>query len=83
MVAFVQQVLEDTGCMAEWLTLELTENLMVGEPEKPATRGCTTAQAGAQSRKPESKTTVRVPLPRQVKFRRAPSPAVISCPGCV
>ena len=33
MVAFVQQVLEETGCRAEWLTLELTENLMVGEPE--------------------------------------------------
>jgi PAS domain S-box-containing protein len=33
MVAFVRQVLEETGCRAEWLTLELTENLMVGEPE--------------------------------------------------
>jgi PAS domain S-box-containing protein len=33
MVAFVRQVLDETGCRAEWLTLELTENLMVGEPE--------------------------------------------------
>ncbi len=33
MVALVQQVLDETGCQAEWLTLELTENLMVGEPE--------------------------------------------------
>ncbi|HYI41320.1 MAG TPA: bifunctional diguanylate cyclase/phosphodiesterase [Allosphingosinicella sp.] len=33
MVAFVQQVLDETGCRAEWLTLELTESLMVGEPE--------------------------------------------------
>ena len=33
MTAFVQQVLEETGCRADWLTLELTENLMVGEPE--------------------------------------------------
>ena len=33
MVALVQQVLDETGCRAEWLTLELTENLMVGEPE--------------------------------------------------
>jgi PAS domain S-box-containing protein len=33
MVALVQQVLAETGCRAEWLTLELTENLMVGEPE--------------------------------------------------
>jgi len=33
MVAFVQQALDETGCRAEWLTLELTENLMVGEPE--------------------------------------------------
>jgi PAS domain S-box-containing protein len=33
MVAFVQQVLEETNCRAEWLTLELTENLMVPEPE--------------------------------------------------
>ncbi len=29
----VQQVLEETGCRAEWLTLELTENLMIGEPD--------------------------------------------------
>jgi EAL domain-containing protein (putative c-di-GMP-specific phosphodiesterase class I) len=34
MVAFVNEVLEETGCRAEWLTLELTENLMIGEPEK-------------------------------------------------
>jgi EAL domain-containing protein (putative c-di-GMP-specific phosphodiesterase class I) len=33
MVAFVRQVLDETGCSAEWLTLELTENLMVGESE--------------------------------------------------
>ncbi|RZI74485.1 MAG: EAL domain-containing protein [Pseudomonas sp.] len=33
MVAFVHQVLDETGCLAEWLTLELTENLMVPEPE--------------------------------------------------
>ena len=26
-------MLDETGCRAEWLTLELTENLMVGEPE--------------------------------------------------
>ncbi len=32
MVAFVQRVLDETACHAEWLTLELTENLMVGEP---------------------------------------------------
>jgi PAS domain S-box-containing protein len=30
---FVQQVLDETGCRAEWLTLELTENLMIGEPD--------------------------------------------------
>ena len=34
MLAFVQQVLDETGCRAEWLTLELTESLMVREPEK-------------------------------------------------
>jgi PAS domain S-box-containing protein len=33
MVAFVGQVLDATGCKAEWLTLELTENLMVPEPD--------------------------------------------------
>ena len=33
MVAFVQQVLDETGCRAEWLTLELTESLLVSEPE--------------------------------------------------
>lgn len=32
MAAFVEQVLEETGCRAEWLTLELTENLMIPEP---------------------------------------------------
>ena len=32
MVSFVEQVLTESGCRAEWLTLELTENLMVGEP---------------------------------------------------
>ena len=34
MVAFVEQVLGETGCRPEWLTLELTENLMVPEPEE-------------------------------------------------
>ena len=33
MVAFVEQTLDETGCRAEWLTLELTENLMVPEPD--------------------------------------------------
>jgi PAS domain S-box-containing protein len=33
MVASVRQILKETGCRAEWLTLELTENLMVPEPE--------------------------------------------------
>lgn len=33
MVAFVHQVLDETACRPEWLTLELTENLMVGEPD--------------------------------------------------
>jgi EAL domain-containing protein (putative c-di-GMP-specific phosphodiesterase class I)/GGDEF domain-containing protein len=33
MAAFVQQVLNETGCRAEWLKLELTESLMIGEPE--------------------------------------------------
>jgi len=33
MVAFVRQVLDQTGCLPEWLTLELTENLLVPEPE--------------------------------------------------
>ena len=33
MVTFVQQVLDETSCRGEWLTLELTENLMVSEPE--------------------------------------------------
>jgi PAS domain S-box-containing protein len=33
MAAFVRQVLDETGCRAEWLTLELTENLMAGESE--------------------------------------------------
>ncbi len=34
MVAFVEQVLGETGCRPEWVTLELTENLMVPEPEE-------------------------------------------------
>lgn len=34
MVALVEQVLAETGCRAEWLTLELTESLMVPEPEE-------------------------------------------------
>lgn len=34
MVALVGQVLDETGCRAEWLTLELTENLMVPEPRQ-------------------------------------------------
>ncbi len=33
MVACVQQVLDETGCRAEWLTLELTENLMIPDPD--------------------------------------------------
>ncbi len=33
MEGFVRQVLDETGCRPEWLTLELTENLMVPEPE--------------------------------------------------
>ncbi|GBD50139.1 hypothetical protein METY_3352 [Methylopila sp. Yamaguchi] len=33
MVAFVRRVLDETGCHAEWLTLELTENLMIPEPD--------------------------------------------------
>lgn len=33
MVAFVRDVLDETGCRADWLTLELTENLMMGESE--------------------------------------------------
>jgi len=33
MVAFARQVLDETGCDADWLTLELTENLMAPEPE--------------------------------------------------
>ena len=33
MLAAVERVLGETGCPAEWLTLELTENLMVPEPE--------------------------------------------------
>jgi PAS domain S-box-containing protein len=32
MVALVEQVLDETGCRAEWLTLELTESLMAPEP---------------------------------------------------
>ena len=33
MVAFVERMLDETGCRAEWLTLELTENLLVPEPD--------------------------------------------------
>jgi PAS domain S-box-containing protein len=33
MVPFVERILDETGCRAEWLTLELTENLMVPEPD--------------------------------------------------
>ncbi len=33
MVAFVERILDETGCRAEWLTLELTENLLVPEPD--------------------------------------------------
>ena len=33
MVAFVRQVLADTGCEGEWLTLELTEDLMITEAD--------------------------------------------------
>jgi PAS domain S-box-containing protein/diguanylate cyclase (GGDEF)-like protein len=33
MVAFVRSVVEETGCKAEWLTLELTESLTVGDPQ--------------------------------------------------
>jgi EAL domain-containing protein (putative c-di-GMP-specific phosphodiesterase class I) len=33
MVALVREVLDETGCDADWLTLELTENLMIPEPE--------------------------------------------------
>lgn len=32
MVAFVEQVVAETGCRPEWLTLELTESLMMPEP---------------------------------------------------
>jgi len=32
MVAFVELVLAETGCRPEWLTLELTESLMMPEP---------------------------------------------------
>lgn len=34
MVALVQEALDETGCQPEWLTLELTESLMVGESQK-------------------------------------------------
>ncbi|RVT40172.1 EAL domain-containing protein [Sphingobium algorifonticola] len=33
MVAFVERVLDETGCRAEWLTLELTEDLLVPDPD--------------------------------------------------
>lgn len=32
MVGFVRQTLDDAGCRPEWLTLELTEDLMITEP---------------------------------------------------
>lgn len=32
MAAFVERMLEETGCRGEWLTLELTENLLIPEP---------------------------------------------------
>jgi EAL domain-containing protein (putative c-di-GMP-specific phosphodiesterase class I) len=32
MVALVRQAFDETGCVADWLTLELTENLMIPEP---------------------------------------------------
>ena len=34
MVAFVERMLDETSCRAEWLTLELTENLLVPEPDE-------------------------------------------------
>ena len=34
MVAFVERTLDETGCRAEWLTLELTENLMIADPDE-------------------------------------------------
>lgn len=33
MVRFVRQVLDETNCQPEWLTLELTEDLMISEPQ--------------------------------------------------
>jgi PAS domain S-box-containing protein len=33
MVAFVERMLDETGCRATWLTLELTEDLLVPEPD--------------------------------------------------
>ncbi|MCP3733199.1 EAL domain-containing protein [Sphingomonas sp. MG17] len=33
MAAFAHRVLDETGCRPEWLTLELTENLMIPEPQ--------------------------------------------------
>ena len=33
MVELVERILVETGCKPQWLTLELTENLMVGQPE--------------------------------------------------
>ncbi|NIJ22980.1 putative bifunctional diguanylate cyclase/phosphodiesterase [Sphingomonas japonica] len=32
MARFVAQIIDETGCRADWLTLELTENLMIDEP---------------------------------------------------
>ena len=33
MVELVERILVETGCKPQWLTLELTENLMIGQPE--------------------------------------------------
>ena len=33
MVAVIRQVLAETDCRPQWITLELTENLMVGDPD--------------------------------------------------
>lgn len=33
MAAFVERILKETGCRGEWLTLELTENLLIPEPD--------------------------------------------------
>ena len=33
MVGFIRQVMSETDCRPQWITLELTENLMVGDPD--------------------------------------------------